>query len=272
MLRARNLFAALLVGSGAVALVGIAMGAPPPSTVPTINVRPVNPIPTLSPPSIRLDAGVKLPLKDAGTKPPASVSDAGVKPVPDAGVKPPVVDAGAPAPALAVAVLSPEQKALFLQKANGLRASLGAPSMQTLAWDENLASSALELASRCELTNRPSSERMNVPGWVGMYLGELVAGGTGGTLADATNPVKVSANLEAGLNSWWAEKNDYDYAANTCAPGKVCGHYTQLAWAETRAVGCAVVMCAPYKTFNTKGYSAVCDFGPGGNMAGKRPY
>ncbi|KAI4976416.1 hypothetical protein ZWY2020_050023 [Hordeum vulgare] len=29
------------------------------------------------------------------------------------------------------------------------------------------------------------------------------------------------------VNSWVSEKKDYDYGSNTCAAGKVCGHYTQ---------------------------------------------
>ncbi|MEM6522020.1 MAG: CAP domain-containing protein, partial [Cyanobacteria bacterium P01_C01_bin.70] len=40
--------------------------------------------------------------------------------------------------------------------------------------------------------------------------------------------------------AWVAEKADYDYASNSCASGKVCGHYTQIVWRETTAVGCGV--------------------------------
>ena len=35
------------------------------------------------------------------------------------------------------------------------------------------------------------------------------------------------------------ETVDYDYWSNWCRPGKKCGHYTQMVWAETEAVGCA---------------------------------
>jgi pathogenesis-related protein 1 len=77
-------------------------------------------------------------------------------------------------------------------------------------------------------------------------------------------------NVFAGL--WWSEEPSYDYASNTCQTGKPCGHYTQLAWAASKSVGCALVMCAPHKAFNTPGYSMACEFGPGGNTLGKRPY
>jgi hypothetical protein len=115
---------------------------------------------------------------------------------------------------------------------------------------------------------------MSVPGWVGAYVGENVAAGTAGitSLADATNAAKVQASLASGVTSWWSEKSSYDYAANTCQSGKQCGHSTQLAWASNKSVGCALVMCAPHKTFNAAGDSMVCELGPGGNTNGKRPY
>src|SRR5262249_12464923 len=65
--------------------------------------------------------------------------------------------------------------------------------------------------------------------------------------------------------SWVAEAKDYDYASNTCAPGKVCGHYTQVVWRATEKLGCAVYTCAAL-TFKS---TIVCDYGPGGNTGGK---
>ena len=34
--------------------------------------------------------------------------------------------------------------------------------------------------------------------------------------------------LGAGIQAWYDEKSDYDYDAQTCADGRVCGHYTQV--------------------------------------------
>ena len=28
--------------------------------------------------------------------------------------------------------------------------------------------------------------------------------------------------------AWWKEKDDFNLAKNSCVPGKVCGHYTQV--------------------------------------------
>lgn len=48
----------------------------------------------------------------------------------------------------------------------------------------------------------------------------------------------------------------------------VCGHYTQLVWANTRFVGCARWHCSGLRYPS----SIVCDYGPGGNINGQRPY
>ena len=38
------------------------------------------------------------------------------------------------------------------------------------------------------------------------------------------------------VESWDAEKADYDFDKHKCAEGKVCGHYTQVAWARIRTL------------------------------------
>src|SRR5271170_4988717 len=40
------------------------------------------------------------------------------------------------------------------------------------------------------------------------------------------------------VEAWASESEDYDYRSNKCR--NKCGHYTQLVWADTRRVGCAV--------------------------------
>ena len=38
----------------------------------------------------------------------------------------------------------------------------------------------------------------------------------------------LSAGLRAGVQAWFDEKTDYSYDAVSCAPGRACGHYTQV--------------------------------------------
>lgn len=88
------------------------------------------------------------------------------------------------------------------------------------------------------------------------YVGENIYG-TSGT---ATGPGAVA--------SWMNEKPNYDYATNKCAAGKVCGHYTQVVWKNTTKLGCALSTCAGLKYKS----SVVCDYAPGGNFNGEKPY
>ncbi|CAM0943585.1 unnamed protein product [Alopecurus aequalis] len=68
------------------------------------------------------------------------------------------------------------------------------------------------------------------------------------------------------VQDWAAEGMDYSYAANACAPGRDCGHYTQIVWRDTASVGCARVVCDDGGVFMT------CNYYPPGNVVGQRPY
>ncbi|KAJ0963344.1 hypothetical protein J5N97_028466 [Dioscorea zingiberensis] len=68
------------------------------------------------------------------------------------------------------------------------------------------------------------------------------------------------------VNSWVSEKQYYDYASNTCAAGKVCGHYTQVVWKSSTSIGCAGVKC------NNGAIFIICNYKPAGNIIGQRPY
>ncbi|KAJ3674421.1 hypothetical protein LUZ60_005037 [Juncus effusus] len=65
---------------------------------------------------------------------------------------------------------------------------------------------------------------------------------------------------------WIDEKQYYDYESNSCADGQMCGHYTQVVWANTKQVGCAHVTCLNGEDFMT------CNYDPPGNYIGEKPY
>ena len=69
------------------------------------------------------------------------------------------------------------------------------------------------------------------------------------------------------VRSWVDEKQWYNYAANSCAARKVCGHYTQVVWRATTSIGCARVVCN-----SNRGVFITCNYEPRGNIVGQKPY
>lgn len=69
------------------------------------------------------------------------------------------------------------------------------------------------------------------------------------------------------VDAWVSEIQFYDYETDTCEPGEMCGHYTQVVWHDTQAVGCAVRTCA-----QGQGEIWMCTYDPAGNTVGERPY
>ena len=76
------------------------------------------------------------------------------------------------------------------------------------------------------------------------------------------------------VKGWADEAADYDYASNTLHAGKVCGHYTQVVWRNTKAVGCATRLCTKNSPFGGKFPTWqlwVCNYAPPGNCVGRSP-
>ncbi len=65
------------------------------------------------------------------------------------------------------------------------------------------------------------------------------------------------------VGAWAAESASYQYDTNSCS--RVCGHYTQIVWRQTRAVGCGVAR-------DPKREIWVCNYAPFGNIIGEKPY
>lgn len=113
-----------------------------------------------------------------------------------------------------------------------------------LVWSDDLAKSAQvwanTLASNCDF------DHSNSP------YGENLWKGTAGafTVTDV-------------VNKWGSEIESYNYKDNSCK--KVCGHYTQIVWESTTAVGCAMSTCDGYDIW-------VCQYNPPGNYVGQKPY
>lgn len=133
------------------------------------------------------------------------------------------------------------------------RVQPAAPSpIPPLEWSETDAAVARDYAARCNYAHNPNRGPR----------GENIYASSG----LKNTPAQV-------VLAWESEKDDYNYAANSCAPGKACGHYTQVVWAQTTTVGCAVQSCSVNSPFGGGSWELwVCDYSPAGNFNGRRPY
>jgi uncharacterized protein YkwD len=156
---------------------------------------------------------------------------------------------------------APANEPAWLLQMNQARANVNeAP----LVWDPIAAQVALNYANQCNYMHNLNASAQYAALGGKSRLGEDIAAGA------------PTETIAAAVSSWVGEVADYDHATNTCAAGKVCGHYTQIVWSSTTGVGCAQVSCttnSPFGAFASgKWQFEVCDFSPAGNIVGKAPY
>jgi hypothetical protein len=136
---------------------------------------------------------------------------------------------------------------------NNIRAHVSpAPAnpMVALGWSDTLASAAQNWANNCMYAHGGTS---------GMYGQNIFA-----TSGSATS-IQVVAK-------WASEGADYDYDSNSCS-GLTCGHYTQIVWAQSTALGCGVQNCTKNSPFDSGAWQFwVCDYDPPGNFNSEKPY
>jgi len=129
------------------------------------------------------------------------------------------------------------------------------PALPALGWSASAAAVAQAWAQNC------------------VYEHNAGRGRRGENIAANYPPGSATSHAVVG---WWAgEAPDYDYASNTCASGRVCGHYTQVVWRDTTAVGCARATCSggtPPAGWSGSWEFWVCNYEPPGNYSGQRPY
>lgn len=142
---------------------------------------------------------------------------------------------------------------------NKWRAKVG---VGALSYSPELAATAQKWANELKHTNQCQMRHSKSDG----SYGENIFWASALQWSDGRREVmKVSAAKP--VDSWGSESSDYNYTANTCKPGKVCGHYTQLVWKKTRQVGCAIAVCD-----DSKDQVWVCQYQPAGNWVGQKPY
>jgi hypothetical protein len=133
------------------------------------------------------------------------------------------------------------------------------PELPPVTWDAVLADSAYNYLSQCvvdgDLVAHNDDRTGDYAALGGVdYVGENIYASTG-------NMVEPSD----AVDSWMMEKNQYDYDQDGFS---AAGHYTQVVWRASVRIGCAIVNC-PNARFNN---TVLCDYAPGGNISGQKPY
>jgi pathogenesis-related protein 1 len=140
------------------------------------------------------------------------------------------------------------------------RAEVGVPGVR---WSASLGSAAQQwadhLASRNACAMRHASRDILGDTGENLYWASAIRWSDGRRELQKIAPDKV-------VDAWGSEIRDYDAASNRCAPGKACGHYTQVVWRDSREIGCAMAQC------EDKSQVWVCRYRPAGNVVGLRPY
>jgi uncharacterized protein YkwD len=139
--------------------------------------------------------------------------------------------------------------ARILAAHNAERAAVSVPP---LVWSDSLAADAAvwakQLAATGKFGHSPPASRKGE--------GESLWVGTAGGYSP-----------EEMVGGWAAEKRAYRYGAftNGTTDGQVTGHYTQMIWKNSTAVGCAKASGGGYDVL-------VCRYSPPGNAVGEKPY
>jgi len=134
--------------------------------------------------------------------------------------------------------------------------------MEKLSYSPSLAKSAQAWADNLKKNNACKMRHSKPDGKYGenLYWASAVQWSDGRNELQQVTPEQV-------VDSWGSEKADYNYADNSCAPGKMCGHYTQVVWRSTTTVGCAMAVCK-----DSQEQIWVCQYQKPGNWVGQKPY
>ncbi|XP_038235975.1 glioma pathogenesis-related protein 1-like [Dermochelys coriacea] len=145
---------------------------------------------------------------------------------------------------------------------NNFRSKVNPPAsnMFHMSWDSALAKSAKAWAKRCHFDH---NVYLKVRGKVHPNFTPVGENIWTGSLS--------LFSVSAAISKWYNEVTDYDFETHYCT--RMCGHYTQVVWATSYKVGCAVQFCPSVTGFKglTNGAHFVCNYGPAGNYP-TQPY
>lgn len=144
--------------------------------------------------------------------------------------------------------------------------SFYAKNMQKLTYDLELEHNAQEFAKFC-YWGHSILHKFNT---LDYYMGENL-------YITSAKSINATFHIEKVLEDWSREHQNYNYLTQTCKFGQMCGHFSQVIWAETTKVGCAISFCESMANMGEwweqeGGIFMVCQYSKGGNVKGKRPF
>ncbi|XP_037703299.1 GLIPR1-like protein 1 [Choloepus didactylus] len=125
--------------------------------------------------------------------------------------------------------------------------SPSAADMKYMTWDEGLAKTAKAWTRGCVFKHNTCLSKKNGCHPDFQFVGENIWLGGVGTF-----------NPRNAITSWYNEVKFYTFRNNSCS--KVCGHYTQVVWANSYKVGCAITICPNLGGRNTGLFA--CNYAP----------
>ena len=133
------------------------------------------------------------------------------------------------------------------------------PALPPVSWDPILADSAYNYLVKCQ-----SSSGSLVDHNANRSSDYVALGGSGYVGENIYAMQGAAATPTDAVALWMGEASSYDYATNSGS----AGHYTQVVWRDSVRIGCTIVNCPSLKYSNT----VLCDYSPGGNISGQKPY
>jgi len=134
--------------------------------------------------------------------------------------------------------------------------------MLEMVWDDNLATIAQNWATACEFAHDSNND-----------LTTSTYGALGQNLVLDQSSDKMKTISFVGLvGQWYDEVEDYNGESAPVSSyvfDDSTGHYTQLAWANSYAIGCGFMV---YEDSGMYSYQLTCNYGPAGNYDGEKMY
>uniref|UniRef100_UPI00193AC945 fibrocystin-L-like n=1 Tax=Styela clava TaxID=7725 RepID=UPI00193AC945 len=164
-----------------------------------------------------------------------------------------------------IVTITEDYKNQFLHSHNNARSNAypQGSNIILMEWNDEIAANAESYAEQCTWGHSTSASRVTSD------HGQL-----GENLAIYTRGNSLSNIANAAVVDWADEVAFYNFSTLSCQDTEVCGHYTQVIWDDSYALGCAIADCEeadiendPFTDAEYQGaYYIVCQYGPGGNF------